>query len=255
MGRYERLLYRHCAGFIGWTPYLSGMAMQMGAQRAITIEGSADLERFRPLPAKARLDARARLGIPSHHLVCGVAGTLSWNARQRYSYGLELVEVMRYLRREDVSMLIVGDGNGRDLLEKRTPASVRDRVRFTGRLSGVDLIHAMNAMDIGFITQTLDGLGRYRLTTKLPEYLACGLPVAMSPIPGFYDYALDAGWALPAKHPASTDFHRTCAAWLDTLTHEEVAVKAAFARPLAEQRFDYRMLGKRFARFVVDLLA
>jgi hypothetical protein len=109
-------------------------------------------------------------------------------------------------------------------------------------------------MDIGFVTQTLDGLGNYRLTTKLPEYLACGLPVAMSSIPGYYDYGTDVGWALPGKHPASEDFHRSCAAWVDTLTRTEVSAKSTLARQVAEQRFDYTMLGRRFAKFVTDLL-
>ena len=32
-GGYERLLYRACAGFIGWTPYLTGRALHLGAPR------------------------------------------------------------------------------------------------------------------------------------------------------------------------------------------------------------------------------
>lgn len=254
MERYERSLYRNSAGFVGWTPYLTGMAQKMGAPRGCTVEGGADLARFRPLDRVSRQAARARFGVPPDSLVCGVVGSLVWTKRQSYSYGLELIETLRHLKRKDVSMLIVGDGDARRILEDRIPASLRDRVHFTGRLEGGDLIEAMNAMDIGFITQTLDSLGSYRLTTKLPEYLACGLPVAMSPIPGYYDYCAEAGWALPAQHPASEGFHRGCAAWLDKLTPEDLANKTAHARPLAEQRFDYRMLGARFANFVTDLL-
>jgi glycosyltransferase involved in cell wall biosynthesis len=254
MERYERQLYRRSAGFVGWTPYLSGMALKMGAPRAVTVEGGVDLQRFRPLPAPARRAARAKFKLGPEDLVCGVVGNLTWTARQHYCYGLELVEAMRYLRRNDVSMLIVGDGDGRRFLEDRIPATFRDLIRFTGRLVGEDLIEAMNAMDIGFLTQTLDGLGSYRLTTKLPEYLACGLPVAMSPVPGFYDYAMEAGWALPAKHPGTEGFHRACADWIDGLTADEVAAKAACARRLAEQRFDYAALGRRLAIFATDLV-
>jgi hypothetical protein len=112
----------------------------------------------------------------------------------------------------------------------------------------------MNAMDIGFISQTLDSLGSFRLTTKLPEYLACGLPVAMSPVPGFYDYATAAGWALPAHHPGSQKFHKQCAEWLDQLTWVDVASKAAEARNIACQRFDYTHLAQRFSVFIDALL-
>jgi glycosyltransferase involved in cell wall biosynthesis len=254
MEQYERQLYRNSAGFVGWTPYLSERALTMGAPRAATVEGGVDLSRFRPLPAAARRNARESLGLGQAGLVCGVVGSLVWTPRQRYCYGLELVEMLRYLKRSDVSILIVGDGGARPILEQRIPPATRHRVHFTGRLEGNDLVRAINAMDIGFLTQTLDGLGKFRLTTKLPEYLACEVPVAMSPIPGFYDYAADAGWALPARHPASEEFHRECARWIDTLESAGIAAKAGRARLLAEQRFDYAMLGRRFAEFVTAVL-
>src|SRR5262249_25044776 len=122
------------------------------------------------------------------------------------------------------------------------------------RLGQDAISDAISAMDIGFVTQTLDGLGNFRLTTKLPEYLACGVPVAMSPIPGFYDYVAPAGWALPACHPATAEFHEQCAAWLDCLDRIEMTEKAAQARHIAERHFDYDQLGKRFQEFVEDLL-
>ncbi len=117
-----------------------------------------------------------------------------------------------------------------------------------------EVVRAVNAMNVAFNTQTLDGLGSYRLTAKLPEYLACGVPVAMSPVPGFYDYVRDAGWPLPAFHPASSEFHARAAAWIDDLGREEIERKAARAREVAESRFDYETLGERFAAFVEDLL-
>ncbi len=250
---YERLLYRHCAGFVGWTPYLTGRALQLGARRAATVEGGVDLDLFTPPSPAGRLAARRRFGLAPDHLVCGVVGSLRWTSRQSYCYGLELVEVLKRVARPDLSMMIVGDGDGQARLERQVSDGLRGRIVFTGRLPQEDVVQAMQAMDIGFITQTLDALGNYRLTTKLPEYLACGLPVAMSPIPGFYDYAADAGWALPAAHPASARFHAECAAWLDGLGHAEVAAKAAQARPIACRRFDYRALGDRFCLFAESL--
>ena len=253
-GVYERRLYRACTAFVGWTPYLTGAALQSGARRAITVEGGVDLDRFRPLPPEERAAVRARFGLPGDHLVCGVVGSLAWTSRQKYCYGLELVESLRRLRRRDVSVLIVGDGDGRARLEAAVPAGLRDRVIFTGRLPEAEVVEAMNALDVGFVTQSLDELGSFRLTTKLPEYLACGVPVAMSPIPGFYDYAQEAGWALPALHPASAGFHAACAVWLDALRPEQIAEKARHARRVATAHFDYERLGVKFRSFVESLL-
>ena len=113
----------------------------------------------------------------------------------------------------------------------------------------------ISAMDIGFVTQTLDALGSYRLTTKLPEYLACGTPVAMSPVPGFYDYAKEAGWPLPPLHPADPTFHAETAAWIDGLPPAEVADRAAMARSLAIRHFDYEKIGSKFSAFIEEILS
>ena len=252
--QYERALYQSCAGFVGWTPYLTGAALTMGARRAATVEGGVDLDLFVPYNATDRKTAKKGFGLDPAHLVCGVVGSLKWTPRQSYCYGLELVETLKRLKRQDVSLLIVGDGDGKTILQSRVPEELRGRVVFTGRLPEADVVRALNAMDIGFITQTLDQLGNYRLTTKLPEYLACNLPVAMSPIPGFFDYTADAGWALPARHPASPEFHAECADWLDNLSAEAVAAKAQQARAIACDRFDYSTLSRRFQLFAMSLL-
>lgn len=76
----------------------------------------------------------------------------------------------------------------------------------------------------------------------------------MSPVPGFYDYARPAGWALPALHPASDAFHLQCAGWLDQLQVDEIACRAACAREVAARYFDYQVVAPKFAQFVGDLL-
>ena len=252
-GLYERRLYRACAGFIGWTPYLTGMALALGARRGVTVEGGVDLQSFRPANPAGRAELRRSLGLDPDHLVCGVVGSLTWSPRQNYCYGMELVESLNRSRREDLSLLIVGDGTGRARLEQAVRPDRRGRVRFTGRIARDEVARVLPALDVAFNTQTLDGLGAFRLTAKLPEYLACGVPVAMSPVPGFYDYVREAGWALPARHPASAEFAHETASWLDGLDRDEIARKAACARAVAEERFDYERLSARFAAFVHDL--
>ena len=252
-GFYERQLFRHCSGFIGWTPYLTGRALELGVRRAVTVEGAVDLTLFRRWGDQERRDVKKRFGIPADNLVCGVVGSLKWTERQAYCYGLELIEAARLLQRKDVSFLIVGDGDGKKALENRVPEELRSRVIFTGRVPENEVVATMNAMDIGFITQTLDSLGSYRLTTKMPEYLACGLPIAMSPTPGFFDYIGRAGWPLPPLHPASTEFHRKLAGWIDTLTWDEINDRRSHC-DAAAVAFDYELVGNRFADFIDNIL-
>jgi hypothetical protein len=252
-GIYENQLMQQCRAFVGWTPYLTGRAMELGAKRAATIEGGADMSLFNVPTPQQKAEAKRSFGIPTDHIVCVVVGSLLWSQPQSYSYGLELVEMLKFLKRPDVSVLVVGDGNGRKILEERVPPHMKDRIVFTGRIDFKEVPRAFHASDIGFVTQTLDGLGNYRLTTKLPEYLASGLGVAMSPIPGYYDYVLDAGWALPEAHPNSREFHEGCAELLNGMTKEDLADKSAVASNLARQRFDYEFLSGRFSQFVQDI--
>lgn len=254
LGQYEKLLYRSSSGFVGWTPYLTGAALHLGAPRGVTVEGAVDCSLFHPRSETERRTLKKHYGLSPDHLVAGVVGSLKWTDRQQYCYGLELVEMMQHVDRDDVSVLIVGDGTGRKKLQARVPAHVRDRVVFTGRVPESDVAQALSAMDVGFITQTQDELGSFRLTTKLPEYLAAGLPVAMSPIPGFYDYAATAGWALPSGHPADPEFHQACAKWINRLTWDAVELRRQEAPRVAAKTFDYNVVRPRFTRFVGSII-
>jgi Glycosyl transferases group 1 len=251
---YERLLYKTCLGFVGWTPYLTGAAMKMGARNAATVEGAVDLNMFYPQTRSQRLAGRQKYGVNPDHLVCGVIGSLNWMSRQSCCQGYELVETLKLIEREDVSVLIVGDGTGKSRIEAAIPEKLKSRVILTGRVPKTEVVDAVNAMDIGFVTQIPGQLGNYRLSTKLPEYLACGVPVAMTPSPGFFDYASSAGWALPPLHPASVEFHQNCAQWIEKLSWDEVQQKAKQAPDLARKYFDNEVVGTKFREFVHSLL-
>jgi hypothetical protein len=54
LGQYEKQFYRHSSGFIGWTPYLTGAALNLSAPRGVTVEGAVDCDLFRWLPEHDR---------------------------------------------------------------------------------------------------------------------------------------------------------------------------------------------------------
>ena len=250
---YEHLLYRCSAGFIGWTPYLTGVAMRMGAPKAVTVEGAVASDIFYPYSSEKRRLIRQQLGIPENHLVCGVVGSLIWVPPQSYCYGYELVEILKGVKRDDISFLIVGDGDGKARMEEAVPEELRSRIVFTGLLPESEVVSAMNGMDIGFVT-LFGEMGNYRLTTKLPEYLSCGVPVAMNPTAGFYDYAANGGWALPEGHPSDRRFLDQCALWLDNLSWQEVNTKKQAAVEVAAKYFDYEVIAPKFRDFIHRLL-
>jgi len=250
---YERALYLTCSGFAGCSPYLVGTAIKWGARRATTIVDAVDTDVFRPVDSLQKRELKIRFGLNPDHVVCGFVGGLP-RARRDYTRGIELIGMLRHLKREDVSVLVVGDGNGLQALKDATPPELRQRVAFPGWIPHEDVVSAINAMDVGFLTQPLDELGMYRLTTKLPEYLSCGVPVAMTPVPAYYDYLGSAGWSLPESHPEGVAFHRESAEWLDRLGHDELEARSQEARKLAERVFSYNVVTPRFRHFVDETL-
>ena len=252
-GLYERVLYRFAAGFIGWTPYLTGRALEFGAPRAMTAPGWAPFPRDADARATARARVRAGLGIAPDTLVIGIVGSLAWTRRVGYCYGYELVEAMARTARSDVCGLIVGDGDGRARLSAMAGPRLGTRVFLIGRVSQRDVPDYLAAMDVASLPQSVDRVGGFRYTTKLSEYLDAGLPVVTGQIPMAYD--LDDGWLwrLPGRAPWDARYLDGLAELLDRLTPADLAVKrAAVPRDLPE--FDRARQVARVTSFLLELL-
>ena len=149
------------------------------------------------------LGFRNELGIPAEALVVGLAGSLHWNERVDYGYGASSSRRSAMCRRRDVVICLVGDGSGRERLEEMAGDGLGVRVLLPGRVAPELVPDYLAAFDIGSLSQSVDGVGSFRYTTKLSEYLASELPVIVGEIPAAYD--LDEGymWRLPGAAPWS----------------------------------------------------
>jgi Glycosyl transferases group 1 len=252
-GLYERWLYRRSSGVIGWSPYLVGRALTFGAPRAMTAPGWAP----NPLPLKDRAQARAevrdRLGIPGDALVFGIVGSLARIRQARYSYGLELAQALARVERPDAYALIVGDGNGKARLDALAKAIPGGRCVLTGRVAREDVPRYLAALDVASLPQSLDGVGLFRYTTKLAEYLAAGLPVVTGRLPFAYD--LDGGWLwrLPGKAPWDDRYVQALADLINSLGPEELAARRE-AVPANPPEFDRERQIARISTFIRELM-
>jgi hypothetical protein len=250
-GLYERLLCRRCAGFVGWTPYLAGRALTFGAPRTMTAPGWT---RGQASPG-ARERVRDALGIAPDALVVGLAGSLHWNDRVGYAYGAELVRAIRLVRRRDVVACIVGDGSGVEQLRELAGEDLGVRVLLPGRVPAEEVPDYLAAFDVGSLSQSVDGVGAFRYTTKLSEYLASELPIIASEIPVAYD--LDEGymWRLPGSAPWSSTYVTALAELLESLTAQEVAERREAIAGMRARPFEKAAQSARMAAFVEDILA
>jgi hypothetical protein len=247
---YEWLLYRWSAGFIGWTPYLVGRAMTMGAQRAITAANFT----LAPAVRRGRDELRDELGIPRDAIVFGLLGAMNWNERAGFCYGAELVRAMGKVDREDVRVLLVGGGTGLERLRELAGDDLGTRILLPGPAPQELVTSYLAAMDVGSLPQSVDQVGALRYTTKLSEYLTAGLPVVTSQIPLAYD--LDDGWLwrIPGDTPWSDTYVDALAGLMRDVSRAEVEQRRA-AIPRDVPLFDEHDQRRRVRGFISDVLA
>jgi hypothetical protein len=248
---YEYLLMRFCAGFVGWTPYLVGRALTLGAPRAITAPGWAAHE-SRP---EGRRNVRDRLGIADDTIVFGIVGSLNWTERVEYTYGAELVRALRRTSRQDILVLIVGDGSGLGHLEEMAGVELGTRVRLVGRVPREEVPDYLQAFDVASLPQSCDQVGSFRYTTKLPEYLTAQLPIVTGQLPVAYDLILASSWILPGTAPWDEEYVDALGRLMSTITADDVVQHRPTGDADASDSFVLETQQHRVVRFLRDLIA
>ena len=76
---------------------------------------------------------------------------------------------------------IYGDGPGRDSLRRRAGAlGVSDRVSIRDFVPFQEMPALLAAADVGVVPKRADGFGNEAFSTKILEFMACGVPVVVS---------------------------------------------------------------------------
>jgi glycosyltransferase involved in cell wall biosynthesis len=246
---YEWLLCRRAAGFIGWSPYLVGRALTFGTPRGMTAAHWADFDDADR--SEQRRAIRDRLGIPQDAVVYGIVGSLNWRPRRGYCYGYELVRAVERVAREDVVALVVGDGDGRERLAEFAGERLGRRVFLPGRIAPEEVPGYLAAMDVASLPQSVDGVGSFRYTTKISEYLKVRMPIVTGQTPLAYD--LDEGgiWRLGGEAPWDDRYIAELAALMTAVTAADVAAR----RPRTDggEVFSLEAQRRRVADFIRDV--
>jgi glycosyltransferase involved in cell wall biosynthesis len=246
---YERILCRYSAGFIGWTPYLVGRAMTFGAKRGMTAASWSA-----PARGEDRELRRREIGVPERAIVFGLLGTLDWTEGIEYCYGRELVDAIRKTNREDICVVVIGDGSGRERLRELAGEDLGKRVFLPGRVPGEEVTSYLSAIDVASLPQSVDGVGSFRYTTKISEYLAARLPVITSQIPLSYDLNDGWIWRLVGDAPWDPRYVAALAELMEKLTVGELEKKRRTV-PDAPPVFDRVRQEREVTEFLGDLIS
>lgn len=128
-----------------------------------------------PTPSASQVAGlRTSLGLDGVFVV-GILGSLVWSPKLRICYGWDLLQALALLDDLPVRGLIIGDGNGKAILEAQARTlGVSHRVTFAGRIPYDDVPAYLRVFDVALSTQTNNLPARVRTTGKLPEYMAAG---------------------------------------------------------------------------------
>lgn len=246
---YERRLYRHSAGVIGWTPYIAGRAITFGAPRAMSAAN------WSPGTATDREGqaVRAALGIRPDDIVFGIVGSLDWNERVGYCYGSELVRAIARMERDDVKVVVVGDGSGVDRLKALAGDRLGTSVLLPGRVPREDVQAYLRAFDVGSLPQSTDAVGAMRYTTKLSEYLAAELPTVTGQLPFAYEFLGPWLVRLPGDAPWELEYVDALADLMRTATRQQLADMRA-AVPVHSPTFAQARQVEQACAFVLDVI-
>jgi glycosyltransferase involved in cell wall biosynthesis len=223
-----------------------------GINKVVFVPDGVDINEAKPVDATA---LKTELGL-ENNLVVGLVGKMSWSQRHQMCYGWDIIEALGLLKDLPVKALLVGDGNGRPLLESRAKQlGIANRVVFTGQIPYDDLPRYLSAMDVCLSTQSNDLVGMVRTTGKLPLYLAYGKYVVATNVGEASRVLPGVGCLLPYNGVRDDTYPPRLAEHLRKLLAEPNLLSICEkARQVAKDNFDYEMLAKRVENVCRELV-
>jgi glycosyltransferase involved in cell wall biosynthesis len=176
----ERRALRRSSLVVTVSSPLARLARSLAGVDALVVPNGADVRRFDPRAADPER-VRGRYGLADRTVVGWVGVLRDW-------HGLELL-LDSVARLPDVHLLVVGDGPGRDALDRQArSAGIADRVTVTGRIAHEEMPHFIAAMDIAVVADERTGVAS---PMKLLEYMAMGTAVIAPAMDNIRDIVID----------------------------------------------------------------
>lgn len=174
----ERWMFSRARETVLINDHLRDYAVAMGAapERARVLRTGVDLDRFHPDNDGAEL--RARWGIAPAELVLFFMGWI-------YSFsGVHQVAETLVHAPAGVRLLVAGDGDQYEALQRLRDERLGERLILTGRVGYDQIPGLLAAADVALLPFERVPATEYIVPIKLYEYMAAGKPVISTPLPG-----------------------------------------------------------------------
>jgi glycosyltransferase involved in cell wall biosynthesis len=211
----EKCSYRTAHLVITTNESQKQIALTRGGRASSTVfvvRNGPELERYIPGEAEPALKG----GRSYLLLYIGVMG-----AQDGIEYALQaMAELVHTRKRQDISLVLLGEGERRSALQRLTETLQLDRyVTFTGWVDHSDILRYLNSADIGLCPDPSNALNDRSTMLKILEYMAMGKAIVAFDLPETHYSAQEAALYVP-----STDV----VAFADGIEHllEDTAARA-----------------------------
>jgi glycosyltransferase involved in cell wall biosynthesis len=199
----------------------------------------------RPVTATRR-QILAELEFPEDSRLVGVVGRL-WPQKQ-VKHAIWAADLLKVIR-DDVHLLIIGDGPHRDRLRKfRDQVLIRDKVHFLGHRD--DVWRIMPHLDALWSTSAYEGQ-----SNSIMEAMAAGVPVIATDVPGTRDLIVDdqTGYLVPPDKACRREICRHTNSILDNPDLAQRLGEAGRQRML--NNFSVEKMVERYVQLYRQVLA
>ncbi|MGF1454862.1 MAG: glycosyltransferase family 4 protein [Alphaproteobacteria bacterium] len=173
--RMELGLYRSASRVLALTHSFKRDLVERGidASRIDVVTNGVDATQFLPGPADPEI--RAGLGVPDTAFLAGYVGTVGM------AHGLSaLVAAAERLKgREDIHILIQGEGAERAALEQRAREAGLTRLHFRDFVPHGEIARTLRSLDLALVHLKKDPVFETVIPSKIFELMALGVPILM----------------------------------------------------------------------------
>lgn len=206
-----------------------------------------DVERFRPLSAQERTQARSHFGLGDDEVV--LVGVSRLVPRKGFDVAIEAVSRLR-ARHQKLTLAIAGSGRDRERLEK-VANEKNAPVKFLGRVSDGDLPRLYGCADASIMLcrNRWGGLEQEGFGIVFLEAAACGVPQIAGSSGGAAEAVSDGVTGLVSAHPRNVDEVEELIEKMIVDVDSRLAMGVA-SRARAVGEFSYDVLASRLARIL-----
>ena len=236
----ERIVIRGADVVLPVSTALRDWAVWEGAavERIHILPNGVDTRRFDPALAKER---RNELGLENTHVLGFVGGLRPWHGLRLLTEAFDLIAA----RDSSARLLIVGDGPGREYLERwRHESASGDRVEIIGHVPHADVRDFLATMDVVLVPYE-NTPNFYFSPLKVLESMSMGRPIVAAAIGDIPELLME-GKAGGIVRPGDSEALATAAESL--LRNPDLAVKLGeTAREYALSHHDWRNVASKIA--------